>query len=254
MEPLDENEQALMKLDSIFKALDVNTIQDIEILGTYFMVNNNNDFNNEKNYSKSHSTENGSSVRLGSSKSRKRSHTVSHSPISPKKPFNIDDSISENKSESDFEGMSLIKNKKYSLEIMGSMSSNPNDDKRSNSSLYDSRTMNRRKNSSNTSMSNQREDDYGLIDPSETMIVIKKFLKDQKRNKLLDQMTTTNNDDQLNDDEFEKKIENLDNNKSKNKSNKLSNKAYEQIQKDYWERMNNIIDEKQYRLWKVNYF
>ncbi|KAG4091746.1 hypothetical protein H8356DRAFT_1430007 [Neocallimastix lanati (nom. inval.)] len=254
LEPLDENEQALMKLDSIFKALDVNTIQDIEILGTYFMVNNNNDFNNEKNYSKSHSTENGSSVRLGSSKSRKRSHTVSHSPISPKKPFNIDDSISENKSESDFEGMSLIKNKKYSLEIMGSMSSNPNDDKRSNSSLYDSRTMNRRKNSSNTSMSNQREDDYGLIDPSETMIVIKKFLKDQKRNKLLDQMTTTNNDDQLNDDEFEKKIENLDNNKSKNKSNKLSNKAYEQIQKDYWERMNNIIDEKQYRLWKIVLF
>jgi len=225
LEPLDENEQALMKLDSIFKALDVNTIQDIEVLGTYFMVNNNNDLNNEKNSTKSHPTENGSSVRLGSGKNRKRSHTVSHGPTSPKKPFNIDDSISENRSESDIEGMSLIKNKKYSLDITGSMSSNPNDDKKSNSSICDSRTMNKSKNSSNTSMSNQKEDDYGLIDPSETMIVIKKFLRDQKRNKLLDQMTTTNNDDLLNDDEFEKKLENLDNNKNKNKNNKLSSKA-----------------------------
>ena len=48
LEPLDENEQALMKLDSIFKTLDVNTIQDIETLATYFIANNNVNVNNEK--------------------------------------------------------------------------------------------------------------------------------------------------------------------------------------------------------------
>lgn len=256
LEPLDENEQALMKLDSIFKALDVNTIQDIETLGTYFIASNNTDLNseykqyNEKINNKLHSSENGNnssqtqnSLRPGSSRTRTRSHTVTHGVMNAKKISTIDDIIREDKSESEIDKMTLIKNKKYSLDTNDSLSSN------ANSSIHGSHTTNTSKNSSNTSINNQREDDYGLIDPSDTMVVIKRFLRDQKRNKLSDQLSSST--ELLNDDDFEKKLENIDKNKKKKKNNKLSSKAYEQIQKDYWERMTNIIDDKRYRLWKV---
>ncbi|OUM65489.1 hypothetical protein PIROE2DRAFT_35114, partial [Piromyces sp. E2] len=143
LEPLDENEQALMKLDSIFKALDVNTIQDIETLATYFMASNNVDLNSEyKQY--------------------------------------IDN----------------INNKLQSIE--GGGSSNQN------SLKHNSRIRTR----------------------SHTV--------SQNMNK--------------------KKSNNDENSINETEKNKLSNKAYEQIQKDYWERMTNIIDDKRYRLWKVVFF
>ncbi|ORX54721.1 hypothetical protein BCR36DRAFT_282870, partial [Piromyces finnis] len=157
LEPLDENEQALMKLDSIFKALNVNTFQDIETLATYFMENNNINLNSEyKQYNEK------------------------------------------------------INNKLQLVE-------NGN--------------------------------------ASDTVIVIKRFLHDQKRNRLIDQISESNNNNLLDDDDdFEKKLENIDKKKKNNQDNKLSNKAYEQIQKDYWERMTNIIDDKRYRLWKIVHF
>jgi len=239
LEPLDENEQALMKLDSIFKALDVNTIQDIEVLGTYFIASNNTDLNPEyKQYNEKINSklENGNSnsqvqnsLRPGS-RSKIRRYTINNS----RRISTIDDTIKD-------DDMKLLKNKRYSCDANGIIGSNHG--------------INTSKNSSIASISyqnNQKEDDYGLIDPSDTMVVIKKFLRDQKRNKLSDQLSSS--DEVLNDDDFEKKLDSIDKNKNKNKNNKLSSKAYEQIQKDYWERMTNIIDDKRYRLWKIVLF
>jgi len=260
LEPLDVNEQALMKLDSIFKALDVNTISDIETLSTYFMISNNTDLNteykqyNEKINNRLLLNDNGnsssqSSLRPGSGRNRSRSHTISYGMASTKK---LDDSMGDDKSESDIDKITSLKNKRYSFDTVGSLSSNPNDDKKSNSSIQGNHLINVSKNSSNSSINNQN-DDYGLIDPSDTMLVIKKFLRDQKRNKIIDQLASSN-DELLNEDDFEKKLEIIDKNKKKNRNSSLSSKAYEQIQKDYWERMTNIIDDKRYRLWKIVLF
>jgi len=246
-----------MKLDSIFKALDVNTISDIETLSTYFMISNNTDLNteykqyNEKINNRLLLNDNGnsssqSSLRPGSGRNRSRSHTISYGMASTKK---LDDSMGDDKSESDIDKITSLKNKRYSFDTVGSLSSNPNDDKKSNSSIQGNHLINVSKNSSNSSINNQN-DDYGLIDPSDTMLVIKKFLRDQKRNKIIDQLASSN-DELLNEDDFEKKLEIIDKNKKKNRNSSLSSKAYEQIQKDYWERMTNIIDDKRYRLWKV---
>ncbi|ORX85390.1 hypothetical protein BCR32DRAFT_93378 [Anaeromyces robustus] len=255
LEPLNENEQALMKLDSIFKALDVNTIQDIETLSTYFMACNNTDLNqdykqyNDKINNKIQSIDNNlNSNTLRSGKNRIRSHTVSHGFAYNRKLSNFDESIN-NGNNSDNE----INKKRLSLDM--SMNKNIPEDKKINSPVQNNQNSTISKNSSNTSINNQKdkekEDDFGLIDASDTMVVIKRFLHDQKRNKLNDQLSSTSENDLLNDDDFEKKIEIIEKKKKNNKNNKLSNKAYEQIQKDYWERMTNIIDEKQYRIWKV---
>lgn len=289
LEPLDENEQALMKLDSIFKALDVNTIQDIETLATYFIASNNQDLNSEykqnveKINNKLQSLEGGGSSIQNStkhgSKNRARSHTVSQS--TSRRTSNVDgnslndtdkkynknrfrshtitqgglSNISENNlggniSNNDLLGTNSIN--KYGLDKNPSFSSNYNDDRLRKASIHDSHNTVNSKTSSNASINNQKEgEDFGLIDSSDTMIVIKRFLHDQKRNKLIDQISATSENELLDDDDFEKKLESIDKKKKNNQNNKLSNKAYEQIQKDYWERMTNIIDDKRYRLWKV---
>jgi len=275
LEPLDENEQSLMKLDSIFKALDVNTIQDIETLTPYFIASNNTNINseyeqyNEKINNKLQMMEdNLSSQNLlkHGSRTRVRSHTISQGM----KRMSIDDRSSndfDNKTRTRFrshtitQGLTNIDENPYGRnhnqeDLLGTtpsfISTNKfitNDEKLSNNN-----TVNNSKTSSNNSINNQKEDDFGLIDPSDTMIVIKKFLHDQKRNKLIDQISGTGENELLDDEDFEKRLENVDQNKKKNKNNKLSSKAYEQIQKDYWERMTNIIDDKRYRLWKVVFF
>jgi len=283
LEPLDENEQALMKLDSIFKALDINTIQDIETLATYFIASNNTDLNSEyKQYnekingklqSMEYNLSSQNSLKHGS-RMRMRSHTISQGMkrMSISEDKNTTDS--ENKVRTRFRshtisqgltniGENLFEGNKAEGDILGTTPSfsstnkfGVNDDKRLNSSIPGGSSNNtiNSKTSSNNSINNQKEEDFGLIDPSDTMVVIKRFLRDQKRNKLIDQISGTSENDLLDDDDFEKKLESIDKNKKKNQDNKLSNKAYEQIQKDYWERMTNIIDDKRYRLWKIVLF
>jgi len=274
LEPLDENEQALMKLDSIFKALDINTIQDIETLATYFIASNNTDLNseykqyNEKINNKLQSMENNlssqNSLKHGS-RMRMRSHTISQGmkrmSISEDKNTNDTDNKVRTRFRSHTITQGLINIGENPFEVnkaegdtLGTTPSFTSTNKFGLNSIPVGSNNTINKTPSNNSINNQKEEDYDLIDPSDTMVVIKRFLHDQKRNKLIDQISGASENDLLDDDDFEKKLESIDKNKKKNQDNKLSNRAYEQIQKDYWERMTNIIDDKRYRLWKIVLF